>query len=329
MNKKILSLIIGGTVALASVFAFAGCDAGHKHNYKISYQFADCDTEGYTLHTCTDCGYKYADDFVEPLGHAYGEYYHVDSDGDKAVSYALTSGTTSHSHDLYSSFTEEQIDRFQGQDLCGLIACPICGQAKGQEELLNVYFFDLMRRMAKSTATYTAYNRCTVNLPSVEEHGGNFIPKKTVTEEDMQWIMPPVPVSRMSAYGNDNMPFIDIIFPDSVTQIDDLSEFSGTNISRARLSENLESIGKNVFKDSKIQSIVIPAGLQKIQEMAFAGCEEMQVVYYKGTEQEWNAIQIGKGNEDLKNAARYYYSATKPTKVGNYWRYVDGEPTKW
>ena len=329
MNKKISALILGGAMLAASVFAFAGCDNGHKHNYKISYQLADCDTEGYTLHTCIDCGYKYADDFVEPLGHAYGEYYHVDYVAQVAASYALTAEAPSHGHDLYASFTEEQINQFAGQNFCSIIACPICQTAKGQDELLKIYFYDLMVRMSKTTSTYTASNRCTVNLPCIEEQGGNFIPKKTVTEEDMQWIMNPMPVSVMSADGDVNMTLVDIIFPDSVTKIDDFTEFSGKNISRVRLSENLESIGKNVFKDSKIKSIVIPEGLQRIQELAFAGCEEMQVVYFKGTAEEWNAIQIGEGNEYIKNAARYYYSASKPTKVGNYWHYVDGEPAKW
>ena len=78
MNKKIFALVLGGTMLATSILAFAGCDTGHKHNYEIFYQHADCDSKGYTLHTCTDCGYQYADEFTEPLGHSLRTYYHIE-----------------------------------------------------------------------------------------------------------------------------------------------------------------------------------------------------------------------------------------------------------
>lgn len=48
----------------------------------------------------------------------------------------------------------------------------------------------------------------------------------------------------------------------------------------------------------------------------------MAEVYYKGTETDYY-------NSELTDAVRYYYSETRPTDAGNYWRYVDGTATKW
>ena len=37
-----------------------------------------CLSDGYTTYTCTDCGYSYVDDNTTALGHAYGDWTHVD-----------------------------------------------------------------------------------------------------------------------------------------------------------------------------------------------------------------------------------------------------------
>lgn len=74
MNKKIVTLVSCVTATAASAFAFIGCEGAgttHKHTYTTSYVLAKCETDGYTLHTCSECGYKYADEFVDAYGHAY------------------------------------------------------------------------------------------------------------------------------------------------------------------------------------------------------------------------------------------------------------------
>jgi hypothetical protein len=39
---------------------------------------------------------------------------------------------------------------------------------------------------------------------------------------------------------------------------------------------------------------------------------------------------ISIGDElNLASATRYYYSETQPTESGNFWRFIDGEPTVW
>lgn len=46
-----------------------------KHNYTETTVPPTCEAKGYTLHTCSDCGYSYASDFVEAHGHTFGDWY--------------------------------------------------------------------------------------------------------------------------------------------------------------------------------------------------------------------------------------------------------------
>ena len=72
-----------------------------------------------------------------------------------------------------------------------------------------------------------------------------------------------------------------------------------------------------------LTGIVIPQSVIEIGEDAVAGFFEPLVIYYQGTESDWENISIGSYNSSLRNAARYYYSETEPTSLGNYWHYDD------
>ena len=345
MNKKILSVVLGGTIALASVLAFAGC--GHKHNYETSYQVADCNTEGYTLHTCKDCGYKYADEFIAPYGHSYRNYYHVE-DSVQTVSYAATSNSESDPHySLFTTLTEEQWQELQnvGDDLCVHKKCQFCNTVMSGER--DIAFEEMMQEMmdkligAPLRSDTVDIGRYWYNLPSMVYKDGKYVPKSQLTPADLMDMLAGRQIYtanavRTVAYAAPAaVDFIwDLIIPDSIIEIEDFGDDIAESVvyhvlERVSLSENLERIGKNAFNSTSIDSILIPQSLQSIGSNAFANCTDLKIVYFGGTEAEWNAIQIAEGNDLLINAPRYYYSATKPTVSGKFWHYVDGEPTKW
>lgn len=93
------------------------------------------------------------------------------------------------------------------------------------------------------------------------------------------------------------------------------------------------SIGKNAFDVREdITSIIIPGSVTFIDYLAFASCNSLETVYYKGTAEEWADITIGRANENLTLADIYYYSKTEPTDTTyNYWHYGDDgiTPTVW
>ena len=55
-----------------------------------------------------------------------------------------------------------------------------------------------------------------------------------------------------------------------------------------------------------LKSISLPGTLTEIKESAFTGCESLTDVYFSGTEEQWNAIVIGEGNEALTTAEVHF-----------------------
>ena len=81
---------------------------------------------------------------------------------------------------------------------------------------------------------------------------------------------------------------------------------------------------------SDIESIVIPKTVTLIKYGVFRNATKLSTVFYMGTAEDWNAINIeNDGNIYLIEATRYYYSESQPFAEGNYWHYVDGVPTPW
>lgn len=55
------------------------------------------------------------------------------------------------------------------------------------------------------------------------------------------------------------------------------------------------------YEETKIVSVTIPKSVTKIGEKAFYGCWRIGDVNYLGTEQEWNLISVGDGNDCLRD----------------------------
>ena len=55
-----------------------------------------------------------------------------------------------------------------------------------------------------------------------------------------------------------------------------------------------------------LTSVTIPDSVTSIGSYAFYSCSKLKDVFYKGTEEQWNAISIGSGNNPLQNATKHY-----------------------
>ena len=74
------------------------------------------------------------------------------------------------------------------------------------------------------------------------------------------------------------------------------------------IPNGVTSIGMYVFyKYSGLTSIAIPKSVTRINYHTFAGCSNLTDVYYSGSEDDWNAIDIDFGNEML-SAAKIHYN---------------------
>ena len=107
-----------------------------------------------------------------------------------------------------------------------------------------------------------------------------------------------------------------VIWGNGVTEIDQYGIYNGC-------------MGR-YLGDSSIENIVIPKSVTLIKYDVFDSTTNLSTVFYMGTEEDWNAIDIEKdGNLYLIEATRYYYSENQPTAEGNYWHFVNGIPTIW
>ena len=97
------------------------------------------------------------------------------------------------------------------------------------------------------------------------------------------------------------------------------STFSNcTSLKSVKIPSGVDTIYRSAFSGCiGLESITIPGSVSLIEEYAFYDCSELKDIYYLGTEDKWNKIDIeensvGDGNGALKNATIHYNKTTAP-----------------
>ena len=102
------------------------------------------------------------------------------------------------------------------------------------------------------------------------------------------------------------------------------------SLQRAVLGNGLTVLEESLFSNcGKLTEVVISKSVKKIPTNVFYSCNQLATVYYCGLEEEWGKIGDVNFDSPLRSAVKYYYSEQQPLQDGNYWRFVDGIPTKW
>lgn len=101
-----------------------------------------------------------------------------------------------------------------------------------------------------------------------------------------------------------------IIIPDSATIADEGAFACCFNLEKVVLPSSIEKVSDMMFVYClNLSEIYIPASITSVEQSAFGTCEKLQTVYFGGTEEEWNNITVGEGNEPLKNATVIFNSS--------------------
>ena len=78
--------------------------------------------------------------------------------------------------------------------------------------------------------------------------------------------------------------------PDSLTKLG-AAAFAYTAINEIRLPKNLTELEDGPFEHCKeLKIVTIPASIENLNN-AFYDCENIETVYYEGTEEQWNAVE--------------------------------------
>ena len=81
-----------------------------------------------------------------------------------------------------------------------------------------------------------------------------------------------------------------------------------TSLTSMMIPDGITSIPTFTFMGcTSLASVIIPDSVTTIYSDAFNGCSALRNVYYKGTQAQWNAIDIrSSGNTSLINATKHY-----------------------
>ena len=115
-----------------------------------------------------------------------------------------------------------------------------------------------------------------------------------------------------------------------IDKIPFMAFFGCSSLKTINLPEGVVTIEENAFEGcSAMRTIVLPSTLTAIQDSAFVGCNSLVSIFFGGSEEQFDAIEIAESNDPIINANVYFYSETQPTEQGNFWHYEDGTPIIW
>ena len=141
------------------------------------------------------------------------------------------------------------------------------------KRLFRTTFIPLLTAISFTTSAYAAFpfgNNTGENSPLVLED------LMVYTSEMMDYNIPP--------FGRSAAFFKSVSFEDGMT-------FIGTNYCASMIH---------------VTAVTIPSTVTSIHDNAFTGSDAIQDVYYGGTEENWNNISFGYGNESLVRAKIHY-----------------------
>ena len=98
-----------------------------------------------------------------------------------------------------------------------------------------------------------------------------------------------------------------LVFGDSLTYIGDWAFENCVSLTSVVFGDSLTYIGGYAFDYcQKLKSVVLPDSLTYIGSNAFSNCYGLTNVYYTGSEEEWQSIEIGNNNSRLTDAKIHY-----------------------
>ena len=101
-----------------------------------------------------------------------------------------------------------------------------------------------------------------------------------------------------------------VTIPESVTSIGGGAFFGCSSLTSVTIPEGVTSIGNSTFSGcSSLTSVTIPESVTSIDWYAFNECSNLKDVYYSGTKEQWESIDIDEGNDPLRMATIHYGTA--------------------
>lgn len=146
-----------------------------------------------------------------------------------------------------------------------------------------------------------AYINATIIIPeSVTSIGDCAFSYETLTNISLPKNL--TSIGKKAFWGCKNLK--NIVIPESVTSIGESAFGCCYNLANITIPDGVTEIKSGTFwVCENLKNIIIPKSVKSIGSNAFGGCKKLSDVYYKGTEQEWNSIDI-----DYVTSGESYYA---------------------
>ncbi len=180
------------------------------------------------------------------------------------------------------------------------------GGFRSNINLLSVVIPDSVLTIGKSAFADTGLNKVTV--PDSVQSLGNGVFMQC---DNLASVILGDGIKEM---GNDVFAYCEIltnvVLPNELSAIGSGVFRQCTQLAKITIPDGVTSIGKYAFVQcAKLATVVIPQSVTSIEANAFYKCTGLKKVYYIGTEEQWNQIQVQEGNEPLQ-AATVHFSDT-------------------
>lgn len=110
---------------------------------------------------------------------------------------------------------------------------------------------------------------------------------------------------------------IKIDIPDTVTSMDMNYQFQGCSSLKSFAIPECVSFIQNSFRNcNNLESLYIPVSVKSFGGCDFEGCDKLKDIYYAGTEQDWNNINIF-WTSSIPACATIHYNSIKSGSCGN------------
>lgn len=108
-----------------------------------------------------------------------------------------------------------------------------------------------------------------------------------------------------------------VALPETLVSISNRAFLLCSSLKEVFVPNKVETIQVYSFSDcTSLSCVRLSNSVAEVQSQAFDNCDSLQTVYFYGTEEEWNAININpEGNETLLNADIVYISEVQPVSI--------------
>ena len=138
----------------------------------------------------------------------------------------------------------------------------------------------------------------------------------------------------MCAFGNCNK-LTSIVLGEGL-EIVEAEAFIESGLTKITLPKTLKLIDEDAFKSCVSLGVIIMYPIASgtdtaIGNGAFRECTSLKTIFFYGEKAEMDSMlaKVVNGNDRFKDAKKSFYSETKPTASGSFWRMVDGTPREW